>query len=405
ACTEYWQGVDFARANPAGTAYAGTSSAEAAGAADYRAGADQAHRDLASLTGPAPAAGGSDEGFTDYRAGVDAAKAGTAADATRSAHTGGWQDTTAGLLAGAALIPGQPARSDGGFISGFLHAHGSALAQGGQAAPTGGLQQSVASGGHAGYLAGMATARAALTSLTPPETANALGHGDFVAGVAHARASARGVAPAAGSAARSQACTEYWQGVDFARANPAGAAYAGTSSAEAAGAADYRTGLSHALAHPAGTALASNEPAALEGATDYWQGEAQAPTSAVAPGGPVVATTAAHTDYWNGAAHAQASLVNLQGASPAGRVEALGFGAYRSGAYGAHHAQPDVPAALAYTNAWHAYTDAAAHVRAAAVNPARTDSAYLYGVLHTNPPVPKRPGDDPGRAGKRVRHS
>ncbi|MDN5778143.1 MAG: hypothetical protein L0H96_14675, partial [Humibacillus sp.] len=212
--TEYWQGVDFARANPAATPCAGPSSAEKAGAADYREGADAASKDLGSFAGAPPVGGGAREGFEDLTSGAKGHQAGTPADAARTAHVRGWQDSAAGMAAGGAVAPAPPVRTDGGFMSGFLHAHGGALAQGAQPAPAGGLEQSVAGGGHAAYGTGLAAARADLASVAPVPLVQAQAHGEFVAGVVHARASGRGAAPAAGSLARTQAWTEYWQGVD-----------------------------------------------------------------------------------------------------------------------------------------------------------------------------------------------
>lgn len=346
--TEYWRGVDLATAQPWSTPYAGVSSAEQAGAADYATGANAAAASLAALTGAAPAAGGEREGFEHFRGGVDDCKAGAPKAAARSAHAKGWQDCADGITAGdtslGALAP--PVRTDGGYLSGYWHAHGGAQARGGLPAPApGGPDQVAAGAGHTAYFAGVAAARANLAAAAPPQVIEARAHGEYLAGVVHARANPHGTAPAAGQQATTAGWTEYWQGVTIARANP-GAVYAGVNAAEAQGVTDYNAGVQHAVGQPQGAAPAHS--GAAEGAADYWAGEAVAPTQNPAPVALTAAGQAAHAAFWGGVAHARLNLANFTGPPPAGRVAALGFAAYRSGVTAGNNQQPNNAAQLAF---------------------------------------------------------
>ncbi len=389
--TEYWRGVDFAKAQPWGTAYPGVNSAERAGAADYVAGANAAAASLVALNGAAPVAGGERDGFEHFRDGVEDCKAGNAAAGDRSAHAKGWQDCAGGMTAGDASLGalGPPARTDGGYLSGYWHAHGGARARGGLAAPgPAGLNETVAGAGHAGYLAGMATARGNLAAAAPQRVIEARAHGEFLAGAVHARANPRGTAPAAGQAATTAAWTEYWQGVDIARANPA-VGYAGGNAAQAQGVADYNAGVQHAVGQAAGAAPVHS--GAAEGAADYWAGEAVAPTQHPAPPALTAAGHAAHADFWGGALHGQATLANFTGPPPAGRLAALGFAAYHSGATDGSNQQPNNAAALAYALGW-ADGIAGYNDKRAGIAAAQPHGGYLSAYQLTPAPAQKRQG-------------
>ncbi|MEN3359060.1 MAG: hypothetical protein V7637_3042 [Mycobacteriales bacterium] len=390
--TEYWRGVDLAKAQPWGTAYAGVNSAERAGAADYAAGANAAAASLVALNGAAPAAGGEREGFEHFRDGVEDCKAGNPAAGDRTAHAKGWQDCADGMTAGDATlgVPGPPARTDGGYESGYWHAHGGARARVGLGAPgPGGLNDAVAGAGHAAYLAGMATARGNLAAPAPQRVIEGRAHAEFLAGVVHARTNPRATAPAAGREATTAAWTEYWQGVDIARANP-GVGYAGGNAAQAQGVTDYNAGVQHAVGQAAGAAPVHSGEA--EGAADYWAGEAVAPTQHPAPMALTAAGRAAHADFWAGVAHARASLANFTGPAPAGRLSALGFAAYHSGATAGHNQLPNNAAQLAYALGW--ADDDAGYTDKRAGNPAsQPHGGYLSSYQLTPPPVPKRVGD------------
>ncbi|HVQ91490.1 MAG TPA: hypothetical protein VMU51_10685 [Mycobacteriales bacterium] len=389
AATEYWQGVDFARLNAA-TPYAGASAATKAGDSDYRAGADHAASGLAAMLGPAPPGGGTAEGFADYRDGVQGSQDGQADDAARAGYARGWRACADGLASGATSLGGlAPPRTDGGYLSGYWHAHGGARARGGLGAPgPAGLNETVAGAGHAGYLAGMATARGNLAAAAPQPVIEARAHGEFLAGAVHARANPRGTAPAAGQAATTAAWTEYWQGVDIARANPA-VGYAGGNAAQAQGVADYNAGVQHAVGQAAGAAPVHS--GAAEGAADYWAGEAVAPTQHPAPLALTAAGHAAHADFWGGARHGQATLANFTGPPPAGRLAALGFAAYHSGATDGSNQQPNNAAPLAYALGW-ADGIAGYNDKRAGIAAAQPHGGYLSAYQLTPAPAQKRQG-------------
>lgn len=398
AWTAYWGGVAYARTHPAPATDPTADAPLRAGLADYRDGYDRARTDLGTLEGGAPAGGGLREGFADYREGVEARKSGGPADAARAGHQLGWQDCVDGMTAGAAALDAPPARSEGGFVSGYFHAQGAAQARAARGEPdAGGLAETARIAGHRGFGSGLAAGRADLGS-TPVPPVEAAAHAEYRDGVSHSRISARGVGPTNGSAATTAAFGDYWQGVDFARTNPLAAAWVGHS-AGAEGCADYRAGVQHAIANAQGTPAPATT-AGAEGATDYWQGETYAPGNVAAPGGPEAAD-AAYRDYWSGAQHARANLANLQGAIPVGRVAALGFAAYVGGARQADSGAANTqPAVIAHTTGWQDWRDGERDKRAGLLA-ARTDGGYALGYQNTQPPVLKRQGDPAGGDQKR----
>jgi|GEM_PF-1633615 len=269
----YWKGADLARTTLPTVPYAGPDAAIKAAVADYRAGVEGAAKDLGSVTGAAPAGGGTREGFDDFRQGVEAARVGQAADPARVGHVRGWTDCSAGIAEGAAGTA-PPSRKDGGFAVGYLYGRGGATARAGADAPTGtGTEDAITGGGHADYLAGLAAAQKDRGAAKPEPKAAAAAFDEFLAGIAKAQAGTRTAPPPAGSKATTAAWTEYWQGVDLGRKAPATTPYAGTSSAESAGHAEYRTGVD--LAARDLDALTGTPPAGgggREGFDDYRQG-------------------------------------------------------------------------------------------------------------------------------------
>jgi hypothetical protein len=234
----------------------------------------------------------------------------------------------------------------------------------------------------------MATARGNLAAAAPQRVIEGRAHSEFLAGVVHARANPRGTAPAGGQAATTAAWTEYWQGVDIARANP-GVGYAGGNAAQAQGVTDYRAGVQHAEGQAPGAAPVHSGEA--EGAADYWAGEAVAPTQHPAPLALTAAGQAAHADFWNGVQHARASLANFTGPAPAGRLAALGFAAYHSGALAGSNQQPNNAAQLAYALGW-ADGSAGYNDKRAGIPAAQPHGGYLGSYQLTAAPVPKRTG-------------
>ncbi|MFC4616263.1 hypothetical protein ACFO3K_16170 [Cellulomonas algicola] len=268
----YWAGVDLARASAPPTACAGTDAVAKAGFDDYRAGSAQASKDLASLTGAAPAGGGASEGFGDYRSGVEAGVDGQAADAARPAHVRGWTDGSEGVAEGAATTA--PSRAEGGYASGHLYGQGAAAARAGTPAPTGATtEDTLAAAGHADYRTGVEAARTDRKAAKPTARGSALGFDEFVAGITTAQAGLRAGPAPTGSEATTAAWTEYWRGVDQALAAPWGTPFAGKGSAEQAGHDDYRSGAEAARASIA--ALTGAAPAtggAAAGFADYRDG-------------------------------------------------------------------------------------------------------------------------------------
>ncbi|WP_456819737.1 hypothetical protein [Cellulomonas sp. URHB0016] len=387
--TEYWQGVDRGQAAVWGAPYGGASSAGSAGYADYRAGADAASATLARLTGAAPAGGGAAVGFADYRAGVEDRKSGAVADVARSARARGWQDCADGMARGQEQVDAATDRTDGGFVSGYLHAQGGARAHSGLPdAPATTPEEAVRSTGHAGYTAGLDAARRDLA--TPPgRLVDRAAFDAYGNALAAARTAPR--RQAVGGAAGDAAVTDYWNGVDAARAQPHAAAVATASTAAAQGVTDYQAGVVHAVGNAAGTPPPATT-AGAEGAGDYWSGEAHAVGSVNAPGGHAAADTAFH-HFRAGRAHARAGLAQLQGAAPAGRVTARGFREYAAGVAAGHAAQPDQPARVVFSKGWGDYAAGETDKRNGVPAPVHQHGGYLYGYNTANAPVAKRPGD------------
>lgn len=395
AWSEYWLGADAARTvfDDAGAA----ASAGRAGAADYRAGADHAASTLDALADVEPAGGARHEGFVDYRDGVEACKAGGPPVPSRSGHQRGWQACADGMPAGDD-VAGTPAplRTDAGYLSGFHHARGGALARSGQADPGGAsAAEQLGSGGHAEFLGGAVSARSDAAGAAPARVLAARGHGDYRTGVAAAASHPRDADAPTDSTAAAQGWRDYWAGVDLVRANPTTAiATAATHGAGGAqGADDYRAGLLHGAAHAAGALPAQS--GAVEGAQDVWAGE-QATVAAqpgTAPPGwltPIGQTVFAA--YWTGVAQARSGLAGFKGAPPTGRVTLLGFATYRDGALAAARDEVNDLTRPAFALGW-ADGDAGRLDARNGVAPAQPHGGYLRAHEMTPRAPVKRSGD------------
>ncbi|WP_203756158.1 hypothetical protein [Cellulomonas chitinilytica] len=330
----YWKGVDFARTNAPPAAYAGKEAPAAAAVVDYRThGVDLAAKDLATLTGAAPAGGGAREGFDDFGQGVEAARTGQAVDKARAGHERGWTDCAAGIAeGGAGTAPAT--RKDAGFAVGYLYGLGGATARAGAPAPTGtGTEDVLTAGGHTDYLKGLEAARTDRKGTKQAPRAAAVGFDEFLDGIAKAQAGLRTAPPATGSEARTAAWKEYWEGVDLARKDPPSTAYAGSSSAGATGHADYRAGADHAAK----------------------------------------------------------GLDTLTGPPPAGGGEHLGFDDYREGADAAKAGQVADTARVAHVRGW---TDCSAGMSEGegTGDPTRGDGGYASGFLYGRGAVTAREG-------------
>lgn len=382
---EYWAGADHALGNLRTSPYPEQSAAAAKGVADFWSGVDQARSDLANLEGAAPTAGAGSEGFAEYREGVDAHR-NAQPRPSAPARALGWDDAEAGAADSAGYVAGTepaPLQTAGGYLSGFYHSVGVIMAAANLGAPSGGLAANVAARGHAGYLGGM---QAAQTGAGAAGRAGLMGHADYTAGVNHARGNARGAAPAPGNLARTNAFNEYWAGADHAKVNVRNTPHPAPSAATDAGVSDYWTGVDHAVAQAQGGGVPAG--AAGLGATDYWSGEQLALGNRLAgvAGGSALSFNA----FWNGYAHARLNLVNLQGAPPPGRVEALGFTTYLQGVQESELRHVNQAGNPAFSVGWSDFNAGYNAVRNGNVNPLITDSGYLYAVARTQPPITKR---------------